>query len=171
MRCEVKRLSLPLVALALAMLLGPGRRATAPAPERAEPAAAQRADATGQAAPSDASGQGGQAGRSVQAKGPVTREGGPGFRSRRSFLEHYEKHGSEFGNISAEEYLERAKALRNAEAGGPILEIVRDDGVITRFDKRNGYFGAYNRDGTIRTFFVPNDGVRYFERQARRRPQ
>ena len=59
-----------------------------------------------------------------------------------------------------------AQALRDAKKGGSVLELVRDDGVISRFDTRSGAFGAYNRDGTIRTFFKPNDGVRYFERQA-----
>ena len=94
--------------------------------------------------------------------------GGPGFRSRRQFDEHFAKHGREFGNISQEEYLHRAQELRDAPAGGPILEIAKPDGVITRFDKRSGAFGAYNRDRTIRTFFKPNDGERYFRRQADR---
>lgn len=94
--------------------------------------------------------------------------GGPGFRSRKQFEEHFAKHGREFGNISPDEYLHRAQALRDAPAGGPILEIAKPDGVITRFDKRSGAFGAYNRDRTIRTFFKPNDGERYFHRQAGR---
>src|SRR5580704_11125367 len=93
---------------------------------------------------------------------------GPGFRSRKQFDEHYAKHGREFGNISQEEYLHRAQELRDAPAGGPILEIVKPDGIITRFDKRSGAFGAYNHDRTIRTFFKPNDGERYFRRQADR---
>jgi pyocin large subunit-like protein len=93
---------------------------------------------------------------------------GPCFRSRKQFEEHFAKHGREFGNISPEEYLHRAQALRDAPAGGPILEIVKPDGVITRFDKRSSAFGAYNRDRTIRTFFKPNDGERYFRRQADR---
>lgn len=93
---------------------------------------------------------------------------GPGFRTRRQFEEHYAKHGREFGNISAQEYLRRAQALRDAPVGGPILQAVKPNGVITRFDRRGGAFGAYNRDGTIRTFFIPNDGERYFHRQARR---
>lgn len=94
--------------------------------------------------------------------------GGPGFRSRRQFDEHFAKHGREFGNITPEEYLHRAQGLRDAPPGGPILEIVKPDGIITRFDKRSGAFGAYNRDRTIRTFFIPNDGERYFKRQASR---
>lgn len=93
---------------------------------------------------------------------------GPGFRTRRQFEEHYAKHGREFGNISQEEYLHRAQALRDAPPGGPILEAVKPDGVITRFDRSSGAFGAYNPDRTIRTFFIPNDGERYFRRQARR---
>ena len=93
---------------------------------------------------------------------------GPGFRSRSQFEEHYRKHGAEFGDIGKQEYLRLAQDLRDAPAGGPILESVRADGVISRFDKRKGYFGAYNPDRTIRTFFIPNNGERYFWRQAKR---
>jgi pyocin large subunit-like protein len=93
---------------------------------------------------------------------------GPGFASRRSFEQHFEKHGAEFGHIDQAEYLALAQRLRDKPVGGPVLEIVRQaDGVVTRFDRETGYFGAYNRDGTIRTFFIPNDGERYFQRQAR----
>lgn len=94
--------------------------------------------------------------------------GGPGFRTRRQFEEHFAKHGREFGKISPQEYLRLAQALRDAPPGGPILEAVKPTGIITRFDKRTGAFGAYNPDRTIRTFFIPNDGERYFRRQARR---
>ncbi len=94
---------------------------------------------------------------------------GPGFRSRRLFDEHYAKHGREFGNISRQEYLERAQGLRDARPGGPILEAVTADGIISRFDRKTGSFGAYNPDHTIRTFFIPNAGERYFHRQAAQR--
>lgn len=93
---------------------------------------------------------------------------GPGFRSRRQFDEHYAKHGREFGHISQDEYLRRAQALRDAPVGGPILQAIKPGGVVTRFDRGSGAFGAYNADRTIRTFFIPNDGERYFYRQAKR---
>jgi pyocin large subunit-like protein len=93
---------------------------------------------------------------------------GPGFRSRAQLDEHYQKHGSEFGAISKADYLRLAQELRDAYPGGPILESRRPKGEFSRFDRRHGYFGAYNPDGTIRTFFIPNNGERYFERQARR---
>jgi pyocin large subunit-like protein len=94
--------------------------------------------------------------------------GGPGFRSRAQLDEHYAKHGAEFGHISEAEYLRLAQELRDAPVGGPILEARRPNGQFSRFDRRKGYFGAYNPDATIRTFFIPNDGERYFRRQARR---
>ena len=96
---------------------------------------------------------------------------GPGFRNKHLFEEHYAKHGREFGNISPEEYLHRAQALRDAPVGGPILEaiVMKGGRIVTRFDRRSGAFGAYNSDGTIRTFFIPNDGERYFHRQEYRK--
>ncbi len=64
-----------------------------------------------------------------------------------------------------------AQTLRDAPAGGMVLEIVRPaDGVVSRFDKSNGAFLAFNPDRTIRTYFKPNDGESYFRRQAKRPP-
>jgi hypothetical protein len=94
---------------------------------------------------------------------------GPGFRSAAQLDEHFQKHGAEFGHITKLQYLALAQELRDAPAGGPILEARRPNGQFSKFDKRHGYFGAYNLDRTIRTFFIPNDGERYFWRQARRR--
>ncbi len=67
-------------------------------------------------------------------------------------------------------YLGAAQLLRDAPLGGNVLEVQRRDGVMTRFDRGSGAFLAANRDGTIRTFFKPNDGERYFRRQASRVP-
>ncbi len=91
-----------------------------------------------------------------------------GFASRQKFYDHYEKHGREFGTLSADEYLRQAQTLRDRPAGKDVLEVVRADGVISRFDQQSGAFLAFNQDLTIRTFFKPNDGVNYFWRQSRR---
>ncbi|TMQ74174.1 MAG: hypothetical protein E6K81_00830 [Candidatus Eisenbacteria bacterium] len=91
-----------------------------------------------------------------------------GFRTQALLVEHYRKHGREFGALSLPQYLARAQALRDRPAGGDVLEIVRDDGVTTRFDRRSGAFIAFGRDGVIRTFFRPREGERYFRRQALR---
>lgn len=91
-----------------------------------------------------------------------------GFTSRQKFIDHFNKHGAEFGSISKEEYLRQAQELRDRTAGGEILEVKRADEVITRFDRKTGAFLAFNSDLTIRTYFKPNDGENYFQRQSRR---
>ncbi|MFN8572224.1 MAG: hypothetical protein U0132_09210 [Gemmatimonadaceae bacterium] len=93
-----------------------------------------------------------------------------GFRSRERLEEHFRKHGREFGQLTVEEYLRLAQSLRDTTVGGNIEEITREDGVVSRFDRKSGAFVAFDADGTIRTFFRPNDGERYFQRQARRSP-
>jgi hypothetical protein len=91
-----------------------------------------------------------------------------GFADSRRLEEHYEKHGGEFGTISKQDYLHQAQFLRDAKVEGPILQSIRPDGVTTRFDRQTAAFIAYNPNGVIRTFFKPNDGERYFRRQAER---
>ena len=91
-----------------------------------------------------------------------------GFRSDDRLAEHYRKHGREFGGVTMAEYLRLAQALRDRPAGGAVLEAVRGDGVVTRFDRVSGSFLAFDSDGTIRTFFKPHDGEAYFRRQLGR---
>lgn len=108
----------------------------------------------------------------AEAREPASSTGGwgasVGFADSRRLDEHFEKHGAEFGRITKQDYLRQAQLLRDARAGGPILETVRADGVTTRFDKQTGAFIAFNPNGVIRTFFKPNDGERYYRRQAER---
>ena len=93
--------------------------------------------------------------------------GGPGFRTQHLLEEHYAKHGREFGKITQEQYLHYAQQLRDSHAGKFILETRRRDRGGAKFDRRRGWFVAYDGDGTIRTFFIPNEGIRYFERQTK----
>jgi pyocin large subunit-like protein len=126
-----------------------------------------------------------QRGRAVPVDGPVPSASPPvetvgptaagaathpeiGFRDRSHLAEHYQKHGAEFGRISIEEYLHAAQTLRDRPAGGDVLESVRADGVVTRFDRSSGAFLACDADGVIRTFFRPNDGEAYYRRQLKR---
>jgi hypothetical protein len=97
-----------------------------------------------------------------------TSAGSVGFVDSRRLDEHYEKHGAEFGHITKQDYLRQAQLLRDAKVGGPVLETVRADRVTTRFDRETGAFIAFNPNSTIRTFFKPNDGERYYRRQAER---
>jgi pyocin large subunit-like protein len=92
--------------------------------------------------------------------------GGPGFRTEHLLQDHFDKYGREFGPITRDQYLRLAQQLRDTRPGKNILESRRPDGFV-RFDRQRGYFGAYDMDGTIRNFFIPPEGIRFFERQAR----
>ncbi len=100
---------------------------------------------------------------------PVITHPNIGFASRQKLVDHYQKHGREFGSISMEEYLRQAQELRDRAAGGNVLEAVRLDGVISRFDRTSGAFIAFNPDQVIRTYFRPVEGEAYFWRQSRRK--
>ncbi len=104
------------------------------------------------------------------ARNTAGRRTSPGFTTHAHLVEHFAKHGAEFPGLTIDAYLQAAQSLRDAPAGGAILELRRTDGVVTRFDTQSGAFLAANRDGTIRTFFRPNDGAAYFRRQATRGP-
>ena len=97
-----------------------------------------------------------------------SRQSDIGFASRQKLIAHYEKHGREFGTITLEEYLSRAKRLRDRPSGGAVLEIVKPDGTITRFDRASGDFIALHPNGVIKTFFRPTAGEAYFRRQGQR---
>jgi pyocin large subunit-like protein len=105
--------------------------------------------------------------------GPLQRNDGVdtavGFRNAEALREHYSKHGREFGQITRAEYLFMAQELRDTDADGQkVIVAFRPDGVVTKFDRRDGEFIAYNRNKVIRTFFKPGDGERYFHRQKNR---
>jgi pyocin large subunit-like protein len=93
--------------------------------------------------------------------------GGREFRDRHLLSDHFAKYGHAFGHISEHQYLRLAQQLRDSHVGPNILESRRKSGGMARFDLKHGYYGSYDADGTIRTFFIPPDGVRYFERQAK----
>lgn len=130
---------------------------TADAPEAAPPADGD-AVTPGLVAPSG----------DLAAAAALVRHAAIGFRTPERLAEHFEKHGAEFGGLTADGYLLMAQALRDRPAGGDVLEMVREDGVITRFDRATGAFIAFDRDFTIRTFFRPVDGEAYYHRQSRR---
>jgi len=150
--------SLGLAALALVASCGRGDSGAAQQQARATPAPITIPGQPISTAPS----------RTAARPNEIDRQSNIGFRSRAQFDEHFQKHGAEFGRITQQEYLRAAQSLRDAPVGANIEEIRRDDGTTSRFDRSTGAFLAFNRDGTIRTFFKPNDGEAYFRRQAAR---
>ena len=84
------------------------------------------------------------------------------FRTEQLFDEHYAKHGKEFGNITQDEYLARANALiKNKNA----LQKTEDDGDKLFYLESSNEFAVLSSDGYIRTYFRPDSGIDYWNRQ------
>jgi len=84
------------------------------------------------------------------------------FRTDDFFTSHYEKHGGEFGSITRQQYLAKANELISSKTA---LTKTEEDGDLLYYDAEKNEFLVLSTDGYIRTFFKPDDGMDYFERQ------
>ena len=85
------------------------------------------------------------------------------FRNDKLLEEHYEKHGIEMGFDSPEAYEEAAAAVvANSNA---LYKTEAEDGDGVYYLEATNEFVIVSTDGYIRTYFNPNDGISYFNRQ------
>lgn len=84
------------------------------------------------------------------------------FRNADYYEQHYQKHGAEFGSITKEEYLRLANELIN---NPDALTKYEEDGDLCYYDEAKNEFLVLSGDGYIRTFFRPDSGIDYFNRQ------
>lgn len=85
------------------------------------------------------------------------------FRNETMWEEHFEKHGSEFGYKSKEEYLKGANEVINSSTSKHKIEAEDGDEIYYNEEKNEIVF--VSTDGYIRTYFKPNDGINYYNRQ------
>lgn len=85
------------------------------------------------------------------------------FRSEGMMNQHYEKHGKAMGYASAEEYLAGANAAINHSS--VLHKKQKEDGDDVYYVEATNDFVVVSTDGYIRTYFRPEDGIRYYERQ------
>ncbi len=84
------------------------------------------------------------------------------FRTDNYLVEHFEKHGRNMGYDSAEEYLQGANRVINSKG---VLIRTQSDLDSAYFLEQTGEFVVVSNDGFIRTYFIPDDGIDYFNRQ------
>ena len=85
------------------------------------------------------------------------------FRNSDLLKSHYKKHGIDMGFDSPEEYLAAANAvIANPEA---LTKTEREDGDMVYYVEETNEFVVLSTDGYIRTYFYPDSGKRYFDRQ------
>lgn len=81
-----------------------------------------------------------------------------------SLLElHYEKHGKEMGFASSEEYESAASdVVNNPES---LHKTEKEDGDDIYYKEDTNEFVVVSTDGYVRTYFNPDAGKKYFDRQ------
>ena len=85
------------------------------------------------------------------------------FRSSKLLNQHYEKHGIDMGFASAEEYEAAADAvIHNPDA---LSKIEEEDGDYVFYVEATNEFVVLSTDGYIRTYFLPDAGIDYYNRQ------
>ena len=87
--------------------------------------------------------------------------GGGNWGNPNALQDHYDRHGSDFGSVSPQDYANQANDFYNNRAN---YQTKTDQFGITRvYDATTNTFGAYNADGTTKTFFKPFSGSSYFK--------
>ncbi len=85
------------------------------------------------------------------------------FRSEKLLNEHFEKHGIEMGFGSKEDYLEAANAvIQNPDS---LHKPEAEDGDDVYYLEDTNEFVIVSSDGYIRTYFLPDAGIDYYNRQ------
>jgi len=87
------------------------------------------------------------------------------FKTEELLTSHFEKHASEFGNITQEQYLAKAQKFVKSNPSRNILTKIRANGDVVFYNKSTNEFAVKASNGSIRTYFKPTGGLDYFNRQ------
>ena len=85
------------------------------------------------------------------------------FRNAKLLEEHFEKHGIEMGFSTEEEYQEAASRVANDP--NALHKLEKDDGDDVYYIEETNEFVVISKDGFIRTYFCPDSGKKYFDKQ------
>lgn len=85
------------------------------------------------------------------------------FRNSKLLNDHYKKHGEEMGFASAEEYEKAASAVVNSPDA--LHKKEKDDNDDVYYIEDTNEFVVVSSDGYLRTYFLPDKGKAYYDRQ------
>ncbi|MBR4515499.1 MAG: hypothetical protein IKO61_11505 [Lachnospiraceae bacterium] len=85
------------------------------------------------------------------------------FKNKSRLNDHYEKHGKEMGFDSAKEYEQAASdVVNNPDA---LHKTEKEDGDDVYYVEATNEFVVVSKQGFLRTYFLPDKGIDYFNRQ------
>jgi hypothetical protein len=85
------------------------------------------------------------------------------FRSKKLLNDHYEKHGRDMGFKSAADYEAAARDVVNAPEA--LHKTEKEDGDDVYYLEATNEFVVVSKDGYIRTYFLPDSGKKYYDKQ------
>ena len=85
------------------------------------------------------------------------------FRNKKLLNQHYEKHGKDMGFANAQEYEAAASAVvANPNA---LHKEEKEDGDDIYYLEETNEFVVVSKDGYLRTYFLPDSGIKYYNKQ------
>lgn len=94
---------------------------------------------------------------SIESSGAYT------FKSDNDLIEHFEKHGNEFKYTNESQYLDGANKVINSP--DVLHKSEKEDGDDVYYLEKTNEFVIVSTSGYIRTYFKPQDGIAYYNRQ------
>ena len=79
----------------------------------------------------------------------------------------FDRHGRDFAAKSSDDYAAQAWRFRERAVAGRLPMKLDTDGTVRVFDPKTRAFASFNRDGTTKTYFRP-DNPSYWQRQPGR---
>ena len=98
---------------------------------------------------------GARAGAGSSVRGANSSRSDSNYWGRQETLErHYRDHGKHFNSPNAADYARQAREFFRRAQTERLPTKIDESGVIRCYDPKTNTFGAYNPDGTTRTFFL-----------------
>ena len=85
------------------------------------------------------------------------------FRTKEQLEDHFERHGIEMGYEDEDAYVEGAN--RVISSPDALHKLEAEDGDDVYYIEESNEFVVVSKQGYIRTYFEPTDGLAYYERQ------
>ena len=90
------------------------------------------------------------------------------FESQILLEKHFRKHAAQYGEISEDEYVSRARGLLRKAASDDIMVLVRADGSVAKYRISTNEFVVGTKNGFIRTAFKPSNQFEYWRDELER---
>jgi hypothetical protein len=102
--------------------------------------------------------------KTVAGTGPVVSSAT--FADTAKLQDHFSRHGSDFGATTATQYQGQASQFLTSARPNEVLEKVRSNGDVVRYNPTTEEFGVISANGSIRTYYRPDPAVHGYSTNA-----